>query len=306
MTTPSTRLRGREQQQSSRTKSARNKLDGSGEQLPSEGCGKRKKAKLDGISRRVSSERFSKKGKSSQDRDMLEKKAKKRNRGEEEDDGSCSSAVSSPLREPYMPDGTEISKPINSAISDKYRDMQEEYYAKIDGEPLAWCSGFWMDLDSEKRTGTVVTTAHLIRTKWASPDAWLCKDEYASDVKVTVHLRGGAVANGCLLYHQKHYNLAFFRVKMDPSIQLPYFSDKVECAQDIFELGRDESAKLVIHHDRVEYSNPNVHERYHHMRIQGPHRDREYDNGGPVIDLDGKVYSTQVGSFLLLLISCSK
>ncbi|KAM0827087.1 hypothetical protein ACQ4PT_068419 [Festuca glaucescens] len=359
MTTPSTRLRGREQQQSSRTKSARNKLDGSGEQLPSEGCGKRKKAKLDGISRRVSSERFSKKGKSSQDRDMLEKKAKKRNRGEEEDDGSCSSAVSSPLREPYMPDGTEISKPINSAISDKYRDMQEEYYAKIarqmkmpiliphtppnclvndltllhireparkvvlcaaqfvvglsssiDGEPLAWCSGFWMDLDSEKRTGTVVTTAHLIRTKWASPDAWLCKDEYASDVKVTVHLRGGAVANGCLLYHQKHYNLAFFRVKMDPSIQLPYFSDKVECAQDIFELGRDESAKLVIHHDRVEYSNPNVHERYHHMRIQGPHRDREYDNGGPVIDLDGKVVgmidSCPEGSFIpsSILLKC--
>ncbi|KAM0925356.1 hypothetical protein ACQ4PT_004269 [Festuca glaucescens] len=344
-----TRSRGREQQQSSRSKSARNKLDGSGERLPSEGYGKRKKTKLDGISRRVSSERSSKKGKSRQD--WLEKKAKKINRGEEEDDGSCSSAVSSPLREPYMPDGTELSKPIDSAISDKYRDMQEEYYAKIarqmkmptlfphtppnclvndptllhireparkvvlcaaqfvvglsssiDGEPLAWCSGFWMDLDSEKRTGTVVTTAHLICTKWASPDAWLCKDEYASDVKVTVHLRGGAVAKGCLLYHQKHYNLAFFRVKMDPSIQLPSYSDKVECAQDIFELGRDESAKLVIHHGRVEYSNPNIYERYHHMRIQGSHRDREYDNGGPVIDLDGKVVgmidSCPEGSFI--------
>jgi hypothetical protein len=124
-----TRSRGREQQRSSRSKSARNKLDGSGERLPSEGCGKRKKAKLDGISRRVSSVRSSKKRKSRQD--WLEKKANKRNRGEEEDDGSCSSAVSSPLREPYMPDGTDISKPIDSAISDKYRDMQEEYYAKI-------------------------------------------------------------------------------------------------------------------------------------------------------------------------------
>jgi hypothetical protein len=124
-----TRSRGREQQRSSRSKSARNKLDGSGERLPSEGCGKRKKAKLDGISRRVSSVRSSKKRKSRQD--WLEKKAKKRNRGEEEDDGSCSSAVSSPLLEPYMPDGTDISKPIDNAISDKYRDMQEEYYAKI-------------------------------------------------------------------------------------------------------------------------------------------------------------------------------
>jgi hypothetical protein len=54
-----------------------------------------------------------------------------------------------------------------------------------DGEPLARCSGFWIDLDSEKRTGTVVTTAHLIRTKRPSLDAWLCKDEYDSNVKVT-------------------------------------------------------------------------------------------------------------------------
>lgn len=353
-----TRSRGREQQQSSRSKSARNKLDGSGERLPSEGCRKRKKAKLDGISRRVSSERSSKKVKRSQDR--LERKAKKRNRGEEEEeDGSCSSAVSSPLRKPYMPVEVERYQPIDSAISDKYRDMQEEYYRKIarqmkmpmliphtptnclvndptllhireparkivlyaaqfvvglsssiDGEPLARCSGFWMDSDSEKRTGIVVTTAHLIRTNSPSPDAWLCKDEYASDVKVTVHLRGGADAKGCLLYHQKHYNLAFFRVKMDSSIQLPYFRDKVECAQDIFELGRDESVKLVIHHGRVEYSNPNVYERYHHMHIQGPHRDREYDNGGPVIDLDGKVVgmidSCPEGSFIpsSILLKC--
>jgi hypothetical protein len=54
-----------------------------------------------------------------------------------------------------------------------------------DGEPLAWCSGFWIDLDSEKRTGTVVTTAHLIHTKRPSLDAWLGKDEFASDVKVS-------------------------------------------------------------------------------------------------------------------------
>ena len=62
---------------------------------------------------------------------------------------------------------------------------------------------------------------------------------------------------------------------MDPSIQLPSFSDKVVCAEDIFELGRDESVKLVINHGRVEYSNPTVYERYHHMYIQGRHRDRE-------------------------------
>lgn len=63
----------------------------------------------------------------------MEKKAKKRNRREEEDNGTCSSAGSSPLREPYMPvevgrypDGTEISKPMDSVISYQYMDMQED------------------------------------------------------------------------------------------------------------------------------------------------------------------------------------
>ncbi|KAM0925342.1 hypothetical protein ACQ4PT_004265 [Festuca glaucescens] len=350
-----TRSMERAQHQSSLSKSANG---------PAEGCSKRKRAKLAGISRRASSERSSKKGKRSQDR--LERKAKKINRWGEEDDGSCSSVVSSPLREPYMPvlverypDGTQIRKPIDTATSNKYRDMQQYYYGKlarqmemptlipdtppnclvndpmllhirepsrkivlraaqfvvgisssIDGEPLARCSGFWIDYDTEKRTGTVVTTAHLIRTERPSLDAWLCKDEYAPNAQVTVHLRGGTDAKAYLLYHQKHYDLAFFRVRMDSYIQEPYFSDEVTCAQDIFELGRDESADLVINHGRVEYSNPTVYERHHHMYIQGPHRDREYDKGGPVIDLHGKVVgmidSCPAGSFIpsSILLKC--
>ena len=114
-----TRSKGREEQQSLRSRSARDELDGTGERLPSEGRRKRKRAKVDGTSRRVSSERSSKNG--------------KRRQGEEEEehDGSCSSAASSPLREPCMPDGAGISEPIDSEISKKYREMQEEYYAKI-------------------------------------------------------------------------------------------------------------------------------------------------------------------------------
>jgi hypothetical protein len=78
---------------------------------------------------------------------------------------------------------------------------------------------------------------------------------------------------------------------MDSSIQLPSFSDKVKCAQDIFELGRDESVNLVINHGKVEYSNPTGYERYHHMYIQGPHRDREVH-----------IYSTQVVSNVFLML----
>jgi hypothetical protein len=64
--------------ESSRSKSPRNKLDGNGDRLPSDGCKKRKRAKPNGIGRRV----------------LPERKAKKRNRGEgEHDDGSCSSVL---------------------------------------------------------------------------------------------------------------------------------------------------------------------------------------------------------------------
>jgi hypothetical protein len=54
-----------------------------------------------------------------------------------------------------------------------------------DGKPLAQSSGFWIDFDNESRTGTVVTTALLIRTKHPTQDAWFCKDQYASDAKVS-------------------------------------------------------------------------------------------------------------------------
>ncbi|XP_051184866.1 uncharacterized protein [Lolium perenne] len=163
--------------------------------------------------------------------------------------------------------------------------------SSIDGEPLAQCSGFWIDFDNESRTGTVVTTALLIRTKHPTQDPWFCKDQYASDAKVNVHLRGYITVEGDLLYYQKHYNLAFLRIRLevDQSVQLPIYSDNVECAQDIFELGRDKHSDLLINHGRVEYSNPTKSERHHHMYIQGPQRDRTYDKGGPVVDLDGKV-----------------
>nr|CDM87046.1 unnamed protein product [Triticum aestivum] len=164
--------------------------------------------------------------------------------------------------------------------------------SSIDGEPLARCSGFWIDFDNENKTGTVVTTALVIRTRHTSKGAWHCKDQYACDAKVYVDLRGYKgyiMAEGRLLYYQKHYNLAFFRVRVDSSVQLPSFSDKVKSAQDIFELGRDDCFNLLINHGRVEYSNPSRDERYHHMYIQGPQRDCMHDLGGPVIDLDGKV-----------------
>uniref|UniRef100_A0ACD5W5H8 Uncharacterized protein n=1 Tax=Avena sativa TaxID=4498 RepID=A0ACD5W5H8_AVESA len=339
-----TRSRARAQQES---QTARTEL---GE---ADGCGKR--LKLDGTSQRVSPE----KGKSilehSSPAPAVSSPICSLSWGEDDDyddDDDGSSAVSSPIRVPYKPEGRyegdselvrayrEFSQklerqirlptlrkdtPPNCLVDDptllhireparktvlRAAQFVVGISSSVDGEPLARCSGFWIDFDNESRTGTVVTTALLICTKHKD-DAWFCKDQYASDAKVNVHLWGYIAAEGYLLYYQKHYNLAFFRVRVDPLVQLPSFSDKVKCAQDIFELGRDERCNLLINHGRVEYSNPSRDERYHHMYIQGQREYmHDYDMGGPVIDLDGNVVgmigSSSRGSFIpsSILLKC--
>ncbi|XP_044384388.1 uncharacterized protein [Triticum aestivum] len=84
-----------------------------------------------------------------------------------------------------------------------------------DGEPLRRCSGFWVDWDEEKKTGLVLTTARLIRTKDAPYSVWSGGEEYATDADVTVHLLNGTSAKGQLVYLQPHYDLAFLSVQED-------------------------------------------------------------------------------------------
>ncbi|XP_047049634.1 uncharacterized protein LOC124654681 [Lolium rigidum] len=304
----------------SRSQSARTKLDGAGE---ADGCRKRK------LGGRVSPER-SKKGKSILEHSQ---ESLSWMDDDDDDDGgssAVSSPIRVPYKPEETNCDSELAKvyrqfyqkvvrhnelptlyadhPPNFLVDDStllhIREPARKMVLRaaqfvvgisssIDGEPLAQCSGFWIDFDNESRTGTVVTTALLIRTKHPTHDPWFCKDQYASDAKVNVHLRGYITVEGDLLYYQKHYNLAFLRIRVekDQSVQLslPSYSDNVECAQDIFELGRDKHSDLLINHGRVEYSNPTKCERHHHMYIQGPQRDRMYDKGGPVVDLDGKV-----------------
>uniref|UniRef100_A0A8R7Q7Q5 Uncharacterized protein n=1 Tax=Triticum urartu TaxID=4572 RepID=A0A8R7Q7Q5_TRIUA len=50
--------------------------------------------------------------------------------------------------------------------------------SSLDGEPLRRCSGFWVDWDEESRTGLVLTTARLIRTKDAPVSVWSGSEEY--------------------------------------------------------------------------------------------------------------------------------
>ncbi|KAM0877582.1 hypothetical protein ACQ4PT_035373 [Festuca glaucescens] len=181
------------------------------------------------------------------------------------------------------------------------------------GKPLKRCSGFWIDWNEESKTGIVLTTAHLIRTKNSPVNIWLGGEEYASHANVTVHLLDGTSPEGQLLYYQPHYDLAFVRVRVDEHVQLPFFQEEVKLAQEVFRLGRDNMLDLRITYGWAEYQNPTMYERYHNMYFDsagGAKDDKEYDNGGPVIDLDGKVLgmsnNSKSGTFIpsSILLKC--
>ena len=52
------------------------------------------------------------------------------------------------------------------------------------GDPLRRCSGFWVDWDEGNKTGLVLTTAWLIRTKDAPVSVWSGGEAYATNADV--------------------------------------------------------------------------------------------------------------------------
>ncbi|XBH88831.1 hypothetical protein VPH35_080847 [Triticum aestivum] len=165
--------------------------------------------------------------------------------------------------------------------------------SSLDGEPLRRCSGFWVDWDEGNKTGLVLTTARLIRTKDAPDNVSSGGEQYAPRADVTVHLLNGTSAKGELVYYQPHYDIAFLNVKVDQPFKLPSLREKdVKFAEEVFQLGRDNSLNLRITYARAKYMNPTMFERHHNMyfhSLDGHYYDNEYDNGGLVIDLNGKV-----------------
>ncbi|XP_044384445.1 serine protease HTRA1 isoform X1 [Triticum aestivum] len=158
----------------------------------------------------------------------------------------------------------------------------------LDDEPLNRCSGLWIQRDDRKNTAVVLTSAHLIRVK--EYDEWNNEwtGEYHREAEVIVHLLDDTTAVASLLYLQEHYEFALYEVLVDKPVQLSTFNDNVHSGQDVFRLGRDGSLDLRITHGRVEYKVPIRHERCHYMYFSNDeHHFR--DDGGPVIDLEGKV-----------------
>jgi hypothetical protein len=93
--------------------------------------------------------------------------------------------------------------------------------------------------------------------------------------QVIVHLRDDTAAEAHMLYYQKHYNLAFYRVAVNQVIQLPSFSDKLHCDQEIFELGRDKHLYLRVGHGRVKYAYDHFFGAHHCMDVRGGNEDFE-------------------------------
>jgi hypothetical protein len=58
---------------------------------------------------------------------------------------------------------------------------------------------------------------------------------------------------------------------MDQPVHVPSFKGEVQCAREIFELGRDEHSYLRISHGRVKYSDTRYFDGYHYMNILGGH-----------------------------------
>jgi hypothetical protein len=78
---------------------------------------------------------------------------------------------------------------------------------------------------------------------------------------------------GQLIYHQEHYDLAFFSVSVDQSVdqwvQSPLYNDGVKWGELVFWLGRDAKFNLTMTHLRPGYMNPNTFERPHYMFFPG-------------------------------------
>ncbi|EMS58833.1 hypothetical protein TRIUR3_25516 [Triticum urartu] len=157
--------------------------------------------------------------------------------------------------------------------------------SSIGGKPLARCCGFWVDWDEKTKIGIALTTSSLICTKSASMDSWLGQEEYDTHAEVLVHMQGGATEKATLQYHQKHYDLAFFSVRMDRPVHILSFNDGVKHSDQVFELGRDEESFLRISHG-------------------------VYGIGGPLIDFGGKIMGmvngNTSGSFIpsSILVKC--
>uniref|UniRef100_A0A8I6X8G4 PDZ domain-containing protein n=1 Tax=Hordeum vulgare subsp. vulgare TaxID=112509 RepID=A0A8I6X8G4_HORVV len=192
-----------------------------------------------------------------------------------------------PPYEPYIPD--ELAA--DPAILAAFKHAEAKYEEEEENQPLNKCCGLWFQRDDQRKTALVLTSAHLTRKK--DPNQWKGQwtGEYHHNAKVIVHLLDNTTTPGQLIYLQEHYEFAIYEVQVDKPVHLPTFNGRVHSGQDVFRLGRDANLDIKITHGNLAYDIPSRHERCHYMYFL---RDAStlkllHDDGGPIIDLEGKV-----------------
>ncbi|KAL6897235.1 hypothetical protein ACP4OV_006931 [Aristida adscensionis] len=159
----------------------------------------------------------------------------------------------------------------------------------VAGKLMARSSGFLIDWDGESRTGTVLTSAFIICSKYTPLSQWSGTDVYSPNAKVVAHLldEDETTVTARLLHYDKHINMALFTVGLESCAEIPKFNTDVKYAQETFLIGRDENLNLTVDHEFVGFLGPNIFDRPHHM-FTG-RAIRKSSIGGPVIDFDGRV-----------------
>ncbi|KAL6897403.1 hypothetical protein ACP4OV_007099 [Aristida adscensionis] len=159
----------------------------------------------------------------------------------------------------------------------------------VDGKLMARSSGFLIAWDGESRTGTVLSSARIICSKYMPISQWSGTDEYSPYAKVVAHLldEDETTVTARLLHYDKHFNMALFTVGIESCAEIPEFNDDVKYGQETFVIGRDENLNLTVDYEFVGFKGPHLHERPHYMFTGSAIR--ESSIGGPVIDFDGRV-----------------
>ncbi|CAD6272908.1 unnamed protein product [Miscanthus lutarioriparius] len=152
---------------------------------------------------------------------------------------------------------------------------------------MARSSGFLIGWDEKSREGTVLTSAHIICSKYTSQ--WSGTDEYSPNAKVVAHLldEDETTVPAQLLHYDKHINMALFTVGIESCAKIPEFNSDVKYGQETFVMGREENLNLTVDYEFVGFHGPNLHERPHYMFTGGAIRKSSI--GGPVIDFSGEV-----------------
>ncbi|CAO2036889.1 unnamed protein product [Urochloa humidicola] len=148
-----------------------------------------------------------------------------------------------------------------------------------DGKAIWQCTGIVVGWDEAKKCARILTSCHIVRDTGTLLDP---------KPKIHVRLPNRSVAEGQLLFFNKHYNIVLLEIVADFPLRLPSFGSSPNYGQEVFVLARDKESFLSARHGAIVWRDePDPFSGNYHMflscQLSGS------GNGGPVIDHDGNV-----------------